>query len=218
MLIWANENEINIEMINSIEELYNKADFEPIKNERLKGRLKAWELSVIFRQIQRHFGERRDISILDFGAGVCPFGAYLNHIGYQFVTCLDLEKGWFPELTQEIYNEKFDACIKYVKTDITQNYDGKHDVIFSASVLEHIADKGLEAMRALSRHLKSGGLFIHVADYPRKINFKNLIDNCSIPISYRSEETPGCKEFKNPPKYTWWNKRGGSRVAFFNER
>ncbi len=216
MIIWANEKEVNIKMINSIGELSDKAGFE-IKGGLLE-RIKAWELSIIFRQIQRHFGKRRDISILDFGAGSSPFGAYLNHIGYRFVTLLDLEKGWLPHVNQENYNKRYNVCIKYVKTDVTQNYDGKHDVIFSASVLEHIADKGLEAIRALSRHLKSGGLFIHVADYPKKINFKKLIDNCGVPISYRSEETPGCKEFKDPPEYTWWNKRGLSSVAFFNER
>ena len=210
MLIWANKNEINSKMINTMIMMYGK-EF-PIKD------FKPWELSVIFRQIQRHFGERKDVSILDFGAGTCPFGAYLNHIGYQFVTCLDLEKGWFPELTQKIYNEKYDACVKYVKTDITQGYDEKHDVIFSASVLEHIADKGIEAMRVLSGHLKPGGLFIHVADYGRGVDFKKLIDNCGISISYKPEETPGCKEFKNPPEYTWWNKRRLSSVAFFNER
>jgi len=220
MLIWANKNEVNVELINSIEELCDKAPsgFRSCTKGWVEG-VKAWELSVIFRQIQRHFGKRKDISILDFGAGSSPFGAYLNRIGYQFVTLLDLEKGWLPNVNQENYNKMHDACIKYVKTDVTQNYDGEHDVIFSASTLEHIPDKGLRALQALSRCLKSGGLFIHVVDYPYGVHFKKLIDNCGVSISYRSEDTPGCEEFKHPPEYTWWCDHRGkliTRIAFFN--
>lgn len=215
MLIWANKNEVNSEIINSIVRLSSKE--LGYRYDDLKERSKAWELSIILRQVQRHFGERKDISILDFGAGISPFGAYLNHIGYQFVTCLDKKAGWFPKVNQEIYNREYNAHVKYVKIDIS-NYDGKHDVIFSASVLEHIEDKGFEAMRILSKCLKPDGLFIHAADYPRGIDFKKLIKNCIISISYKPELTPGCKEFRNPPEYTWWNEAHLTRVAFFNER
>jgi len=218
MLIWANKNEINGELVGSIGELCDKAGFHSYDKGWMEY-LKAWELSIIFRQIQRHFGKRKDISIIDFGAGSSPFGAYLNRIGYQFVTLLDLEKGWLPHVNQENYNERHDAYIRYVKTDVTQNYDEKYDVIFSASVLEHIPDKGLGALRTLSRCLKSGGLFIHVVDYPKKVHFKKLIDNCGVPILYRPGDTPGCEEFKHPPEYTWWcNYRGAliTRIAFFN--
>lgn len=218
MLIWANKNEINVKLIDSIEELRARAGFG-CYSIGWQTYLKAWELSIIFRQIQRHFGEKKDISILDFGAGSSPFGTYLNRIGYQFVTLLDLEKGWLPHVNQENYNERHDAHIKYVKIDVTQNYDEEHDVIFSASVLEHIPDKGFAALRALSRCLKSGGLFIHVVDYPKKVHFKKLIDGCGIPISYKPEDTPGCEEFKHPPEYAWWCDHRGTlitRVAFFN--
>ena len=219
MLLWANKNEINMEITKPIEELYNKESGV----ESLKDLLKAWELSVIFRQIRKHFGERKDISILDFGAGGSPFGAFLNHIGYQDVTCLDKPGAWHPEINQEVYNKKYDACIKYIKIDIAKGYDGEYDVIFSASVLEHIKDRGIRVIQILSKNLKTDGLFIHVADYDRGINFKKLIENCNLPISYKPEETPGCEEFKAPPKYAWmeWvEKRKGwtSRIAFFNER
>jgi len=216
VVIWPNKNEINSEVINQIAKLNSKK--LGYRYDNLKELLKAWELSIILRQIQRHFEERKDISILDFGAGVSPFGAYLNHLGYYLVTCLDIKNGWHPEINQKIYNKEYNACVEYIKMDITLGYARKHDVIFSASVLEHIKDKGAKALHSLSKSLKPNGLFIHIADYDKGINFKSLIDNCGIPISYIPEETPGCKEFKNPPEYTWWNKRGLTRVAFFNER
>lgn len=209
MLIWANKNEINIEMVNTMGRMYGK-EFE-IKN------FKGWELSVILRQIQRHFGDKKDISILDFGAGASPFGAYLNHVDYNLVTCLDIKGGWHPEINQETYNKKYNARMEYIKTDVTLGYYRKHDVIFSASVLEHIGDNGTRALQSLSKSLNPDGLFIHVVDYGRGIDFKNLIDNCGIPISYKPEETPGCKEFKSLPEYAWIQ-NNESRIAFSNER
>lgn len=219
MLIWANKKEIDLEIIEPIAKMYR----EKLNIENLRSALKAWELSIIFRQIKRHFGDRKDISILDFGAGVSPFGAYLNHLGYQDVTCLDIKRGWHREINQKTYNEKYNASVKYVKIDISSNYDAEHDVIFSASVLEHIeAKKRIDIICALARYLSPGGLFIHVVDYNRGVNFKKLIDNCGLPISYKSEETPGCREFKNPPEYAWWipskKKILLSSVAFWNEK
>ena len=214
MLIWANKNEINNEMMDIIETMYSeKLGMKDVKNE-----LKAWELSIIFKHIQKHFGKRKDISILDFGAGASPFGAYLNHIGYNLVTCLDKNhKEWHPEINQETYNKKYDAHVKYIKVDIEKYDIGKHDVIFSASVLEHIKDKAIKLLRVLSQSLKSNGLFIHIVDYDRGINFKELIDNCGVPILYKPEETPGCEEFKSPPEYVWMMGKN-SRIAFFNGR
>jgi len=220
MLLWARKNEINMGIIRPIGEMYDNA----VRLKGLENFLKAWELSIIFKQIQEYFGNRKDISILDFGVGVSPFGAYLNHIGYEFITCLDMEAGWHPEINQGIYNKKHNACVKYIKTDVTKGHNEEYDVIFSASVLEHIKDKGQrKVMQILSNCLKPGGLFIHVADYDRGINFKKLIDSCSIFIFYKPEETPGCEEFTLPPKYAWmeWRekKRGWiSRIAFFNEK
>ncbi len=221
MLIWANKNEIDIEMIKSMDTVHN----ENLKITNLKSILKGWELSVIFRQIKRHFGNRKDISILDFGAGASPFGAYLNYIGYQNVTCLDKKGGWHPEINQESYNKKYNANVRYLKTDVTQSYVGQHDVILSASVLEHIEDaKRISILQALWMHLAMNGLFIHVVDYEsseRVVNFKNLIDNCGLRISYKPKITPGCKEFAGPPNYTWWYIHKETRmitsVAFFNE-
>lgn len=219
MLLWANKKEINMKIIKPIEVMYG----DGLGVESLSIYMKAWELSIIYKQIQEHFGSRRDISILDFGAGASPFGAYLNHIGYQDVTCLDKPRTWHPEMNEETYNKKFNANVKYLNMNIVHGYDGEHDVIFSASVLEHIGDRGIKVIPMLSECLKSGGLFIHVADYGQSINFKTLIDSCSIPISYKAEETPGCKEYKTPPEYAWmeWHekeKRWISRIAFFNER
>lgn len=219
MLLWAKKNEINMEIIRPIGEMYDNA----VRLRGLENFLKAWELSIIFKQIQEHFGDKKDISILDFGAGRSPFGAFLNHIGYQDITCLDEPEGWHPEINQETYNKKYNSHIKYVKVNIVHGYDGEYDVIFSASVLEHIKDRGIGAIQILSKNLKPDGLFIHVADYDRRINFKELIGSCNVSISYKPEETPGCEEFKTPPKDVWmeWDKKKKkriSRVAFFNEK
>lgn len=216
MLIWADKNEIDIKMIESM-------DNENLKIENLKIILKGWELSIIYRQIKRHFGDRKDIAILDFGAGISPFGAYLNHVGYQNVTCLDKKGGWHPEINQESYNKRYNANVRYLKEDITFRYIGQYNVIFSASVLEHIGEaKRIPILQALWTHLAMNGLFIHVVDYDNGVDFKELIDNCGLRIPYKPEVTPGCKEFAGPPKYTWYYIHKKTRmitsVAFFNER
>lgn len=220
MLIWANENEIDTEMTKDMCAMYEDNPGFRLIN------FKPWELSVILRQIRIHFGDRKDISLLDFGTGRSPFGAYLDHLGYRFVTCLDKKRGWHRsrKIDQEKYNEQYNAHVKYIKTNIILDYDEWHDVIFSNSVLEHIEEKErIEVMWALAGCLKPDGLIIHVVDYVlpeygKAINIKELIDNCGVPVSYRPEETPGCKEFKGPPEYTWWYEEKLSRVAFFNER
>lgn len=220
MLIWARESEVDIDF---------KDTFERLFGEIFVRQFKPWEFSIILRQIKRHFGDRCDISILDFGAGESPFGAYLNHLGYEDVTCLDKVRGWHRRMNNITYNRRYGSRVKYVKADITLNeYDGEHDVILSASVLEHIPDEArIEVMRSLFRHLKPGGLIIHVIDYDPKnkegVNVKELIDNCGISISYKPEEMPGCKEFISPPEYAWWlrwkkKRKDMSRVAFFNEK
>lgn len=215
MLIWANKSDVNSKLEIDMRTMYG-LPFTKV--------FKAWEFSVILRQIQRHFGDRKDISILDFGVGVSPFGAYLNYLGYQPITCLDKVRGDHYKMNQEEYNKRYDVRIKYIKTDIVSNYDGKHDVIFSASVLEHVENKTIiEVMRTIYKHLNPGGLIIHVVDYDEGLNVKELIENCGVPISYKPEETPGCKEFKEPPEYTWWitwkkRRMEISRLAFFNEK
>jgi len=219
MLIWAKKSEVDIEVINPIAKMYR----ENLRTKNLGNILKAWELSVIFRQIKRYFGDRKDISILDFGAGASPFGAYLNHLGYQDVTCLDKKGSWHPKMNEGRYNENYNASVRYVITDIRSDYNAEHDVIFSASVIEHIEeDERIDIMHALARHLASGGLLIHVVDYEAGVNFKELIDNCGIPISYNPKITPGCREFSGVPKYTWWTAhkrmRIITRVAFFNKK
>lgn len=219
MLTWANKKEIDFKMIESMEAAHNGN----LKIRNLRNILKAWELSIIYRQIKRRFGDRKDISILDFGAGESPFAAYLNHIGYQNVTCLDKKGGWHPEMNQESYNKRYNANVRYLKEDIIFRYIGQHDVIFSASVLEHIEEaKRIPILRALWMHLAMNGLFIHIVDHDKGIDFKELIDNCGLRISYNPEQTPGCAEFTGPPEYTWWRisrkTKTVTSIAFFNEK
>jgi 2-polyprenyl-3-methyl-5-hydroxy-6-metoxy-1,4-benzoquinol methylase len=214
MLIWADKNDVDIEVISIVQAIYNKR--KELNN--LKDLLKGWELSAIYRQIKRHFGERRDISILDFGAGVSPFGAFLNQADYKLVTCLDKVRGRHRKINQEVYNEIYGSSVEYIKLDVVTDYIGTYDVIYSASVLEHIKDEWqrIDILRALSKHLNPGGLFIHVVDYDKGIDFEKMIDNCGVPIKYKLEETPGTKGFFVPPNA--WFINGESRIAFFNEK
>lgn len=214
MLIWANKNEVDIEAISSIEKLYNKR--RELNN--LKDILKGWELSVIYRQIKRHFGERRDIEILDFGAGASPFPAFLSLSGYKSVTCLDEENGRHRKINEESYNKIYGSSIAYIKTDIVGTYIGDFDVIYSASVLEHVGEKHrIDVMDAILAHLAIDGLIIHVVDYDKGIDIKSLADNCGVSISYDPARTPGCEEFKGMPDDAW-KVNGESRIAFFNEK
>jgi 2-polyprenyl-3-methyl-5-hydroxy-6-metoxy-1,4-benzoquinol methylase len=215
MLIWADKNDVDIEVISIVQAIYNKR--KELNN--LKDLLKGWELSVIYRQIKRHFGERRDISILDFGAGVSPFGAFLNQSGYKLVTCLDKVRGRHRKINQETYNEIYGSSVEYIKLDVVTDYIETYDVIYSASVLEHIKGEWqrIDILRALSTHLAPGGLFIHVVDYDKGIDFEKMIDNCGVPIKYKTEDTPGHEDFKRPPDNAWFIDRE-SRIAFFNER
>ncbi len=227
MLIWANKKEITPGVITQLAKIYR----EKLNTPNLKEILKAWELSTILRQIRRHFGYKKSISVLDFGTGVSPFPAYLNHIGYKDVTCLDKVKGWHRSIDELAYNEKYGSSVTYIKRDRIRRSLGTFDVIFSASVLEHIEgeQERIDVLASLARRLAPGGLFIHVVDYKEvdgmPVNLKNLkklVDNCGVPISYLPGQTPGCRQFTDAPKYTWWTTHGRAtrmtRIAFFNEK
>ena len=226
MLIWANKKEINKTIIKPLSKMYAKK----LDTWDFSGILKSWELSVILRQIRRHFGYKKSISILDFGTGRSPFPAYLDHSGYKNVTCFDKEDGRYRKVDEKAYNNLYDSSIKYIKSNKIKRSLGKFDVIYSASVLEHISDKKelLRILWLLTRHVTPGGLFIHVVDYKRNAttgkpeglkNLKKMIDNCGIDISYKREETPGCRQFIGAPKGTWWVDHRDiimTRIAFFN--
>ncbi len=226
MFIWANKKEINQTAMIPIAKMYK----EELDTPNLKEILKAWELSVILRQIKRHFGKKKNISILDFGTGISPFPAYLNHIGYKSVTCMDKVRGRYPRIDEEVYNKKYDSSVTYIKRDSIGRSLGTFDVIFSASVLEHIENEQdrIDVLALLARRLAPSGLFIHVVDYKEingspvnLTNFKKLIDNCGVPISYKPGQTPGCRQFIESPKSTWWVKHRRltrmTRIAFFND-
>ncbi len=227
MLIWANKKEINQTIIKPLAKIYK----EKLHTRDLKNILKAWELSVILRQIRRHFGYKKSISILDFGTGISPFPAYLEQSGYKNVTCLDQLEGRYRWADQTEYNKLYGSSVTYIKTNKIRRSLGKFDVIYSASVLEHILDKNerIHVLKTLARHLAPGGLFIHVVDYKvaddgEVINLRfvnKLIDQCDVPISYDRKRTPGCRQFAGCPESTWWVAHRQvmmTRIAFFNER
>ncbi len=227
MLIWANKKEINQTIIKPLAKIYK----EKLHTRDLKNILKAWELSVILRQIRRHFGYKKSISILDFGTGISPFPAYLEQSGYKNVTCLDQLEGRYRWADQTEYNKLYGSSVTYIKTDKIKRSLGLFDVIYSASVLEHILDKNerIQILKTLARHLELGGLFIHVIDYKETLgkavqikNVRELIDGCDVPISRARERTPGCRQFIGAPSSTWWDHHRKAtmmtRIAFFNER
>ena len=64
MLIWANKKEVNQTLINPLSKMYGKK----LDTWNFGGILKSWELSIILRQIRRHFGYKNGISILYYRA------------------------------------------------------------------------------------------------------------------------------------------------------
>lgn len=226
MLIWANKKEVNQTLINPLSKMYGKK----LDTWNFGGILKSWELSIILRQIRRHFGYKKGISILDFGTGRSPFPAYLNHIGYKDVTCFDHPRGRYRGIDERTYNASYGSHVIYIKDTRVRRSLGRFDVIYSASVLEHITDKNerILTLKRLARHLKPGGLFIHVIDYkeidgkPVGIkSVKKLIDQCDVEVSYDRNFTPGCRQFEVYLAGVWWVPcKGGrmTRIAFFNEK
>jgi len=127
----------------------------------LLGDYKAFELPYIVRRIQEQKGKK----ILDFGAGTSCLPAYLDSLGYE-VWALD-NGSWHPEVNEKTYNETYRSHIKYIVDDILENPDcvpdDYFDVIYSASVLEHIPNYE-RYLNALNKKLKNGGLSIHIMD------------------------------------------------------
>jgi len=127
----------------------------------LLGDYKAFELPHIIKKIK----DGNYKTILDFGAGASCLPAHLNSLGYE-VWALD-DGTWHPEVNEFTYNNVYKSKVKYVVADLLKNPDcvpDKYfDVIYSASVLEHIPN--YEAyLKILDKKLKKGGLHIHVMD------------------------------------------------------
>jgi len=165
MIEFATQTEVD-SYKNVIDELRKK--YLPLLDtigDDLLGDYKAFELPHIIKKIK----DGNYKTILDFGAGTSCLPAYLDNLGYD-VYCLDLpsnSSGWHPEVTEESYNKVYKSKVHYIKEDIltvpTCIPDDTFDVIYSASVLEHIPNYE-EYLKILDKKLKKGGLHIHVMD------------------------------------------------------
>ena len=163
---WMNEEEIESEEFRAISDELKKRYAKVAGIENL-GTHKEWELPFIVLKIK----EQNGIRILDFGAGISPLGAYLHSLNYD-VTLLDLHDGWHKKIGEGEYNEMYDCLVRYPKLDILKDMwrPGDFDVIFSASVLEHIyKPEILPILNELKARLTPDGLHLHIVDHPSPV-------------------------------------------------
>ncbi|GAJ01299.1 unnamed protein product, partial [marine sediment metagenome] len=59
---------------------------------------------------------------------------------------MDKVNGWHGEINKGSYNEKYDCSVEYIKANIIEDYIGGYDVIYSASVIEHIGEEARVAV------------------------------------------------------------------------
>ncbi|MCK7593334.1 class I SAM-dependent methyltransferase [Pseudomarimonas salicorniae] len=114
--------------------------------------IRAFELRLVSEAIRGHFGARRDILVLDVGAGTGEQAALLSELGYQ-VTALDIGS----------------SAYKGRRVFPVQDYDGVRlplddesvDVVFSSNLLEHLLP--LEPLLSeMARVLRRTGIAVHV--------------------------------------------------------
>lgn len=100
--------------------------------------------------INREVGKikRRDIKLLDFGAGIGTYADMLKELGHN-VDCVEKDKA-----QAKILREK-----KYKVYDDIQEVKTKYDVIYALNVLEHIKDHG-KILSSLKNCLNENGVII----------------------------------------------------------
>jgi len=172
-------------------------------------RFKVWELPHIVQIVTKHF--EPPARILDFGAGKSPLPAYFDRLGYD-AYCVDLpeKRAWHPEVDEKAYNRAYGSEVTYFRVDIHKDRewikDNYFDVIYSASVLEHMSIRRQEwTIMDLLEKLRPHGIFLHVIDYPivRRINtetdicklIKMVNTQGKVTVGYDPKLTPGCDKF-----------------------
>jgi ubiquinone/menaquinone biosynthesis C-methylase UbiE len=161
MVKWATQKDVD-DGKKIVDELRKR--YLPILNligEDLLCVYKQFELPYIVRRIK----ERNVKTVLDFGTGTSCLPAYLDSLGYE-VWCLD-DGSWHPEVNEKNYNETYQSKVVYIVADLLKKPncipDDYFDVIYSASVLEHIPNPQ-EYLKILDKKLKKGGLHFHIID------------------------------------------------------
>lgn len=161
MVRWATQRDVDSgkEIITELRKKYLPI-LDTIGDDLL-GDYKALELPYIVRQIR----ERNAKKILDFGTGTSCLPAYLDSLGYE-VWCLD-DGSWHPEVNERSYNETYQSKVVYIIADLLKKPncvpDEYFDVVYSASVLEHVKDYE-KYLKILDKKVKPGGFHLHVMD------------------------------------------------------
>ena len=175
MIEWATNTKVNSEFYKTTMRSL-RAKYEHIVGIENLTEYKEFEIPCIVEKIL----ERKVNRILDFGTGTSCLPAYLNQNFTMYeVWALD-DGSWHPEVNEKSYNNAYHTNIRYVTADILKNSDcvpdDYFDVIYSASVLEHVLHPE-EYIKALDKKLKKGGWQIHLVDWDEvyhPLDFKKL--------------------------------------------
>lgn len=129
---------------------------------------RVWEYPWTFSQLQRviRAGDR----VLDLGSGVSFFPYYVKHHLQVDLLASDYDRR-LPRIYAEI-NSKSDTTVRMTTADarsaISDDFsDGRYDVIYSVSVLEH-TDSYENVVANVQRLLKPGGYFVMTIDVSRE--------------------------------------------------
>ena len=114
--------------------------------------LRSYELELVINYLKRYFSDRKDIRILEIGAGTGWQAEQLSRLGY-FVDAIDLPSSNYRD--QRVFK-----VLDYDGNTIDYK-DDYFDVIYSSNVLEHVPHiKSFQF--EMKRVLKKDGICIHL--------------------------------------------------------
>jgi SAM-dependent methyltransferase len=128
---------------------------------------KNWEYLYAVDQIEKHFGEQKNLRILDVGAGRGALSLYFAQRGHRS-HIVDLTYSAHTHTGQE-YGEKF---LRSIENKVEARFgsafclpydSASFDVVVCISVVEHLQHKQV-ALREMLRVLKPGGLAVLTFD------------------------------------------------------
>lgn len=153
MLFSFSQNALTGRIIMNIEKLFSKVANANLENEpwtaelsqnieqikeRLPGEISKSSKQVIYNQLVDSFGDRKDIKILDFGAGGGRCVYFFRLLGYEAYG-INIE-GRSRNLTlKDKFGIDEDIIFEYDGTKLPFD-DNSFDFVFSEQVLEHVDD------------------------------------------------------------------------------